>query len=52
MKKKETYTAGDLLKKINSPEDLRKLKKGRSRLNCTVKDQEKNWRWFGYQLYL
>ena len=29
---------------------LRKLNKGRSRLNCTVKDNNK-WRWFGYQFY-
>jgi len=31
---------------------LRKLKKGRSRLNCTAKDKQGNWRWFGHQLYL
>jgi len=30
----------------------RKLKKGRSRLNCTAKDIEGNWRWFGHQFYL
>ncbi|PPR47526.1 MAG: hypothetical protein CFH19_00369 [Alphaproteobacteria bacterium MarineAlpha5_Bin9] len=28
----------------------RKLKKGRSRLNCTVKDNQ--WRWFGIQFYI
>ena len=31
---------------------MRKLKKGRSRLNCTAKDNENNWRWFGKQFYL
>jgi len=30
----------------------RKLEKKRSRLNCTVRDQEKNWRWFGYQFFV
>ena len=30
----------------------RKLTKGRSRLNCTAKDQSDNWRWFGHQFYL
>ena len=30
----------------------RKLSKGRSRLNCTAKDQSNNWRWFGHQFYL
>ena len=30
----------------------RKLSKGRTRINCTVKDQKNNWRWFGHQLYL
>jgi peptidoglycan/xylan/chitin deacetylase (PgdA/CDA1 family) len=30
----------------------RKLKSGRSRLNCTAKDENKNWRWFGHQFYL
>jgi len=30
----------------------RKLEKGRSRLNCTAKDSENNWRWFGHQFYL
>ena len=30
----------------------RKLIKGRSRMNCTVKDEQKNWRWFGHQFYL
>ena len=29
----------------------RKLNKGRSRLNCTVKDQNNIWRWFGFQFY-
>ena len=24
---------------------------GRSRLNCTVKDKNNNWRWFGSQFY-
>jgi len=28
-----------------------KLNKGRSRLNCTAKDKEGNWRWFGHQFY-
>ena len=28
----------------------RKLSKGRTRLNCTVKDEY--WRWFGYQFYI
>jgi len=27
----------------------RKLNKGRSRLNCTARDQNNNWRWFGHQ---
>ena len=31
---------------------LRKLNKNRSRLNCTVKDQKKNWRWFGHQFFV
>jgi len=31
---------------------LRKLNKGRSRLNCTVKDKKNNWRWFGHQFVL
>ena len=31
---------------------LRKLNKGRSRLNCTVKDKNDNWRWFGYQFFI
>ena len=31
---------------------LRKLNKGRSRLNCTAKDKKNNWRWFGHQFYL
>ena len=30
----------------------RKLANGRSRLNCTAKDIEGNWRWFGHQFYL
>ncbi len=30
---------------------LNKLSKGRSRLNCTVKDKNNNWRWFGHQFY-
>lgn len=30
----------------------RKLTKGRSRLNCTAKDNLGNWRWFGHQFYL
>ncbi len=30
----------------------RKLSKGRSRINCTAKDSEGNWRWFGHQFYL
>ena len=29
----------------------RSLSKGRSRLNCTAKDQFENWRWFGHQFY-
>ena len=31
---------------------LNKLNKGRSRLNCTAKDKNNNWRWFGHQFYL
>ncbi len=31
---------------------LRKLSKGRSRLNCTAKDKNNNWRWFGHQFVL
>ena len=27
----------------------RKINKGRSRLNCTTKTSDNNWRWFGYQ---
>jgi hypothetical protein len=27
------------------------LSPGRSRMNCTVKDGEGNWRWFGHQFY-
>ena len=30
---------------------LRKLNKGRSRLNCTAKDKNNIWRWFGFQFY-
>ena len=29
----------------------RELSKGRSRINCTAKDDEGNWRWFGHQFY-
>ncbi len=29
----------------------RELSKGRSRMNCTAKDLEGNWRWFGHQFY-
>ena len=29
----------------------RELSPGRSRMNCTVKDDEGNWRWFGHQFY-
>ena len=29
----------------------RELTSGRSRLNCTAKDQLGNWRWFGHQFY-
>ncbi len=29
----------------------RELSPGRSRMNCTVKDSEGNWRWFGHQFY-
>ena len=29
----------------------RKFKKGRSRLNCTAKDHNNIWRWYGYQFY-
>jgi peptidoglycan/xylan/chitin deacetylase (PgdA/CDA1 family) len=31
---------------------LRKLKNGRSRLNCTARDKKNNWRWFGHQFLL
>ncbi len=31
---------------------LRKLNKGRSRLNCTARDKKNNWRWFGHQFFL
>ena len=30
----------------------RKLNKGRSRINCTAKDNKGNWRWYGHQFYL
>ena len=30
----------------------RKLNKGRSRINCTTKDKNGNWRWYGHQFYL
>ncbi len=30
----------------------RKLTKGRSRINCTAKGNDNNWRWFGHQFYL
>ena len=30
----------------------RSLSNGRSRLNCTVKDYNGNWRWFGHQFYI
>ena len=30
----------------------RKLTSGRSRINCTAKDKNGNWRWFGHQFYL
>ena len=29
----------------------RELSKGRSRINCTSKDADGNWRWFGHQFY-
>ncbi len=29
----------------------RELSKGRSRMNCTAKDLDGNWRWFGHQFY-
>ncbi len=29
----------------------RELSKGRSRINCTAKDLDGNWRWFGHQFY-
>ncbi len=29
----------------------RELSPGRSRMNCTVKDSNGNWRWFGHQFY-
>ena len=31
---------------------LRKLNKGRSRLNCTARDKNNNWRWFGHQFVI
>ena len=30
----------------------RKISKGRSRLNCTSKDENGKWHWFGHQFYL
>ncbi len=30
----------------------RKLTKGRSRVNCTAKGSDNQWRWFGHQFYL
>ena len=30
----------------------RELSKGRSRVNCTAKDLDGNWRWFGHQFYI
>ena len=30
----------------------RKLNNGRSRINCTAKDKNGNWRWYGHQFYL
>ena len=30
----------------------RKLSKGRSRINCTAKDKDGHWRWYGHQFYL
>ncbi len=30
----------------------RDLSSGRSRMNCTAKDQNGKWRWFGHQFYL
>ncbi len=29
----------------------RELSKGRSRINCTAKDSQGHWRWFGHQFY-
>ena len=29
----------------------RELSKGRSRINCTAKDTQGNWRWYGHQFY-
>jgi len=29
----------------------RKLNPGRTRMNCTAKDNKNNWRWFGHQFY-
>ena len=29
----------------------RELSPGRSRMNCTVKGSDGNWRWFGHQFY-
>ena len=30
----------------------RKIEKGRTRMNCTAKDNKGNWRWFGQQFIL
>ena len=30
----------------------RRLSQGRSRLNCTTKDLNNSWRWFGHQFYV
>ncbi len=29
----------------------RELSPGRTRMNCTIKDSDGNWRWFGHQFY-
>ena len=29
----------------------RELESGRSRVNCTTKDSNGDWRWFGHQFY-
>ena len=31
---------------------VRKISNGRSRLNCTAKDSNGKWRWFGKQFYV